>query len=184
MATKQRASSPSFTQFRFQTQRLLLGKPPDRRASADGCIVMLYFAGARGRNQFGQSFTAEPGKRKVNNIGIAEKVIKERLYRSQRIRPAQLKQNYSHTARCARHPPDSPERANLLPSATRVNGGSKKMADMWQAQCHVRAESHLRPHINQEIAISPYGNRQLSVFRNHDLLPLARHASTRTRSTL
>src|SRR5579862_6053788 len=95
---------PLAPQLSLQRECLLLREPPDRRASANGCIVMLYFSGTRGRDKFGQSFTAETGKRKVNNIGIAEKVIKERLYRSQRIGPAQLKKNYSHTARCVRHP--------------------------------------------------------------------------------
>jgi hypothetical protein len=91
-------------QFYFQRTGLPFRMPPDGRASADGGVVMLHFARACGRNEFGQRFAPDAGEREVNDIGIAEKVIKERLYRSQRIRTAQLKKNYSHTARCVRHP--------------------------------------------------------------------------------
>src|ERR1700691_1018650 len=90
--------------FSLERPRLPLSEAADRRASANGCVMMLHFARACGRNKFGQRFSPDAGERKVNNIGIAEKVIKERLYRSQRIRTAQLKQNYPHTARCLRHP--------------------------------------------------------------------------------
>jgi hypothetical protein len=52
---------------------------------------MLDFARTRSRNQFREGFAPEAGKREVDNIGIAEKIKKEGLYRSQRIRPAKLK---------------------------------------------------------------------------------------------
>ena len=85
--------------------------------------MMLHLAGASGGNQLGQRFASETRKREVNNIGVAKEIKKKWFYRSQRIGPAELKQNYSHTPCCARHSPDSPERANLLSSAARVNGG-------------------------------------------------------------
>jgi hypothetical protein len=85
--------------------------------------MVLHFSRTSGRNKFGQSFASEARKREVNDVGIAEKIKKERFYRSQRIGPAKLKQYYSHTALSVRHPPLSPERANLLSSAMRVNGG-------------------------------------------------------------
>ena len=43
MATKQWASMPRFAA--FQRARLLLGKPPDGRAAADGRVVMLQLSG-------------------------------------------------------------------------------------------------------------------------------------------
>jgi len=91
-------------QLLLQGSGLLFGKAPDGRAPTNGRVVMLDFTRPRCRDQFGQRFAPDAGKRKVNNIGVAEEVIKERFYRSQRVRPAQLKQNYPHTARCLRHP--------------------------------------------------------------------------------
>src|ERR1700728_3966568 len=110
-------------QLRFQRLRLPLRESPDRRASANRRVVMLHLAGPRRRNQFCKRFAPDARKREVNNIGVAKEIKKKWLYRSQRIGPAELKQNYSHTPCCARHSPDSPGRANLLSSAARVNGG-------------------------------------------------------------
>jgi hypothetical protein len=50
--------------------------------------MMPHLPGARGRNHFRQSFAPDAGKGKVNDIGVTEEVIKERFYRSQRVRPA------------------------------------------------------------------------------------------------
>jgi hypothetical protein len=102
-------------QFRLQRLSLPFGEAPDGRASANGRVMVLYFTGARGLNQFGQRFTADAGEGKVNDIGVAEEVIKERLDRSQRVRTAQLKQNYPHTARCLRHPLRFPRTAEFTP---------------------------------------------------------------------
>jgi hypothetical protein len=88
--------------------------------------MMLDLARSRGRDQFGQRFAPDPGKGKVDNIGIAEEVVKEWFNGFQRVGPAQLKENYPHTARCLRHSPETPERANLLPSVARVNGAMQK----------------------------------------------------------
>src|ERR1700688_3725578 len=99
----------------LQRPRLLIGETPDGRTSANGCVMMLHFTGASGRNQFSERFTAETGEGKVNDIGGGEEAIKKGLYRSQRIRPAQLKQNYPHTARCLRHPFRFPRTGEFTP---------------------------------------------------------------------
>ena len=77
--------------------------------------MMLHFTGACGRNQFGERLAPDAGKGKVNDIGVAEEVIKERFYRSQRVGPAELKQNYPHTARCLRHPFRFPRTREFTP---------------------------------------------------------------------
>src|SRR5580704_17224599 len=92
------------TEFGLESQRLALSEVAYRRAAADSSVMMLYCSSARSRNELGESLAADSSKREVDNVGIAEKVIKKRLDRSQRIRPAQLKQNYHHTTRCLQHP--------------------------------------------------------------------------------
>src|ERR1035438_187834 len=72
-------------QLGLESPCLLLGEAANGRPSADGGVVVLNFTGARGRNQFGQSFATEACKREVDDVGIAEKVKKKRFYRSQRI---------------------------------------------------------------------------------------------------
>src|SRR5580692_4110597 len=99
----------------FEGARLALGKAADGRASADSGVVVLHFTGASSRNEFSQRFAADAGKGEVNNIGVAEKVIKERLDRSQGIRTAQLKQNHPHTPCCARHPLRFPRTGEFTP---------------------------------------------------------------------
>jgi len=59
--------------------------------------VVPHLARSRRRDQFGQGFTPDAGKGKINNIGIAEEVIKKRFDLFQPIWSAQLKQNYTHT---------------------------------------------------------------------------------------
>src|SRR6202047_2624141 len=90
-------------QLRFERPCLSFGEPPNGRGAADGRVMMLNFARPGSGNQLCKGFAPDAGKGKINNVRITEEVIKERLYRSQRIWPAQLKQNYPHTARCLRH---------------------------------------------------------------------------------
>ena len=80
----------------LQGASLLLGKAPNGRSATDHRIMMLYFARPGTRNQFGKRFTAEAGEREIDDIGIAEKVIKKRLNRLQRVRSAKLEENYTH----------------------------------------------------------------------------------------
>src|ERR1700678_1862171 len=102
-------------QLRLQRLRLPLREAAYGRSSSNGRVVVLHLAGAGGGNQFGQSLSPEAGKREVNNVGIAEKVIKERLYRSQRVGTAELKKNNSHTPCCARHPLRFPRTGESTP---------------------------------------------------------------------
>ncbi len=79
----------------LQRIRLLLGKAPYGGRSADGRVVVLNFLGPGGGDQFGQWFTANAGKREVDDIGVAEKIKKKRLNRLRRVGAAELKENYS-----------------------------------------------------------------------------------------
>src|SRR2546430_14671983 len=88
-----------------------------REPPADGRIVVLHFPSACCRDQFGQRCSPDAGKRKVNNVGIAEEVVKEWFDGFQRVGSTQLKENYPYTPCCARHSPDSPEPRNVLRSA-------------------------------------------------------------------
>src|SRR5208282_4720445 len=131
-------------QLRFQSLRLPLGETPDGRSSADSRVVMLHFTGARGRNQFGQWFATQAGKREIDDVGITEKIKKERLYRSQRIRPAELKQNNPHTPCCARHPPDSPDGGQCTPICDESQWRNCKMK---AKMCGAGESIPPRPHI-------------------------------------
>ena len=64
-------------------------------SSADGRVVVLNFLGAGRRDQSGQGLAAKPGKREIDNIGVAKKIKKKRLDRLRRVRAAELKENYS-----------------------------------------------------------------------------------------
>jgi hypothetical protein len=55
---------------------------------------MLNFLGAGGGDQFGQRTAADAGERKVDDIGIAEKVEKKRLNGIQRVGSSELEQDY------------------------------------------------------------------------------------------
>src|SRR5208282_801206 len=79
----------------LQSQRLLLGKPPDRRASPDRRVMVLYLPRACARNQFGQRFAPDAGEREVNNIGVAKQIKKKWLDGLQRVRPAKLEENHT-----------------------------------------------------------------------------------------
>src|SRR5579863_4697647 len=65
--------------------------------------MMLHLSGAGGGNELSQGLAANAGERKVDDVGVAKEVIKERFDRSQCVRTTQLKQNYPHTAVCLRH---------------------------------------------------------------------------------
>ena len=84
---------------------LLLGKAPDGRRATDGRIVMLNFFGPGGRNQLGQGLASKPGKRKINDVGIAKKIKKEGFDRLRRVGTAKLKENYSYPPCWVSHPP-------------------------------------------------------------------------------
>ncbi len=88
---------PLMAQFALQSAGLPLRMSPDGRASADGGVVMLHLAGARGRDQLGQGFPPDAGKREVNDVGVAEEVIQKRFDRFQRVGSTELKENYPHT---------------------------------------------------------------------------------------
>src|SRR5579859_8087923 len=91
---------------------------------------MLDFARARGRNYFGESFTPDAGEGKVDNVGVAEEVVKKRFDRFQRVGSTELKENYPHTPCCARHFPRIPRtQAMYSESSVRVNGGIAFVSD-------------------------------------------------------
>src|SRR5579863_6464338 len=104
------------SEFAFACARLPFGIRPDRRPYANGCVVVLDHPRASPCNQLCKRLGAKAGKREVNDIGIAEEVIKKRLDRFQRVGSAELKENYPYTPCCARHSPESPERTHSTPN--------------------------------------------------------------------
>ena len=76
---------------------LQFGEPADGRSSPNGRVVVLHLARSRRRNQFCQGPTPDTSKGEVNNVGIAEKVIKKGFDFFQPAWSAQLKQNDTHT---------------------------------------------------------------------------------------
>src|SRR5579859_76463 len=76
--------------------------------------MVLHFAGAGRRNQLGKRLPANAGERKVNNVGVAEQVVKKRFDRFQRVGSAELKENYPHTRWLTRHFPQNPQNAGRL----------------------------------------------------------------------
>jgi hypothetical protein len=59
-------------------------------------IVFLDSPGTPRRNKSSHRLAGQPSKWKVNDIRIAEEVIKERLDRLEGIRPAQLEEDYPY----------------------------------------------------------------------------------------
>jgi hypothetical protein len=57
-------------------------------------MVLNFFRPSRG-DQFSQWLTANAGKREVDNVGVAEKIKKKRLYSLRRVGAAELKENYT-----------------------------------------------------------------------------------------
>src|ERR1041385_7136264 len=76
--------------------------------------MMLNLTGASGGNELGQRFAADASQGEVNNVGVAEEVVKERFDRFQRVGSTELKENYPHTPSCARHFPQNPQNAGRL----------------------------------------------------------------------
>ena len=96
-----RVARPQSSGHRFPGSKLCLEGPGlpsvnrrDGRSSANGRVVVLHLARSRRRNQFGQGSAPDASKGEVDNIGIAEKVIKKRFDVFQPVRSAQLKENY------------------------------------------------------------------------------------------
>src|SRR5260370_6449633 len=105
-----------------QSAGLLLGKTADRRSSTDRRIVVLHLFGASGGDQFGQRFSSDAGKGKINKVGIAKKIKKEGVNRSRRIRAAELEQNYTYSPCWVSHPPGVLEEGGCYSkSVRRVN---------------------------------------------------------------
>src|SRR5579862_1257452 len=114
--------NPLIAQLTLQRTCLALRMTADRRASTDGRIVMLYFSSTGRRNKLCQRLTTDASERKVNNVGVAEEVVKKRFDRFQRVGSTELKENYPHTPCCARHFPRIPRtQAMYSESSVRVN---------------------------------------------------------------
>ena len=102
-------------QFGFQSKRLPLCVAADRRASANGRVMMLHLARPRSGDEFGQGLTTDASEREVDNVGVAKEVVKKGFDRFQRVGSTELKENYPHTPCCARHFPQNPQNAgNVL----------------------------------------------------------------------
>src|SRR3984885_10648321 len=104
------------SQFSLKGARLALRVRQNRGSSPNGRVVMLHFACASGRDQFGQRFSPEAGEGKVNNIGVAKEVVQKRFDCFQLVGSTELKENYPHTPCCARHSPEIPRTRQCTPN--------------------------------------------------------------------
>ena len=82
---------PLASELAFERSGLTLCIGPDWRSAPDDSIVMLHLARTGSRNQFGEGFPPDSGKREVDNVGIAEEVIKKRFDRFQLVGSPELK---------------------------------------------------------------------------------------------
>ena len=77
--------------------------------------MMLHLASASRGNQLGEWFASDACEGEVNNVGVAEKMVKKWFYRFQRVGSTELKENYPHTPCCARHFPTIPRTDGNVP---------------------------------------------------------------------
>jgi hypothetical protein len=103
---------PGMLQPGLQGIRLLLSEPPDRRSSANYGIVMFDFFGPSRRDQLRERLPPDPREREVNNVGIAEKVIKKWLDGGQGVGTAKLEKYYPYAPSFFGHPPKVPNNAD------------------------------------------------------------------------
>src|SRR6266700_4440585 len=75
--------------------------------------VMLNFFGAGRGNQLRQRLSSDAGEGKINDIGVTEEIKKERFNRLQRIGPAELEENYTHSPYWLHHPLGSLEKKDV-----------------------------------------------------------------------
>src|SRR5436853_7357260 len=75
--------------------------------------MMLNFFGAGRGNQLRQRLASDAGKRKINNVWVTEEIKKERFDRFQRIGPAELEENYTHSPYWLHHPLGSLEKKDV-----------------------------------------------------------------------
>src|SRR5581483_8784057 len=84
-------------QLGFQRRRLLLGVPANGRSAADHFVMMRNFLRSRGRDQAREGPPPEAREGEINDVGIAEEVIEERLNRLERLRSAELEEHDSES---------------------------------------------------------------------------------------
>src|SRR5438094_3456845 len=75
--------------------------------------MMLNFFVAGGGNQLIQRISCEADEGKINDIGVTEEIKKERFDRFQRIGPAELEENYTHSPYWLHHPLGSLEKKDV-----------------------------------------------------------------------
>ena len=90
MATKQRALTPERCSRDFEGPGLAFGIAADGRASADHRIMVPHFVGTGAGDQFGEGLAADASKREINDIRVAEEIVKKRLDGFQCVGSAEL----------------------------------------------------------------------------------------------
>jgi hypothetical protein len=83
-------------QLAFEPAGLKFRQFAEGRPAANLGIVFLDSPGTPRRNKSSQRLAGQPSKREVDDIGIAEEVIEERLDRLKGVRPAQLEEDYPY----------------------------------------------------------------------------------------
>src|SRR5581483_2230998 len=94
----------------LQRPRLLFGESAEGRSAANHLVVVADLLRAGSGDEPGQSAPPQARKRKINNVGITKEVVKERLDRFQRFRPAKLEENNSYPTLDPCHPGDPKRR--------------------------------------------------------------------------
>src|SRR5579859_2033611 len=77
----------------FESARLKFGEPTDRRLAADGVVMFANDSGAAMGDPPSERTARQPSAKKIDDVGIAEKIVEERFDGLRRIGAAELKEN-------------------------------------------------------------------------------------------
>jgi len=99
---------------------------------------MLHFASTCGGDQFRQRFSTNAGEREVDNVRVAEEIVKEWFNRLQRVGSTELKENYPYTPCCARHSPEPQNGRHFTPNRVRESmGRGAKKSRVYLRRCEI-----------------------------------------------
>ena len=88
----------------FESARLKFGEPADGRLAADGVVMFANDSGAAMGDPPREGAAGQPAAEEVDDVGVAEKIVEERLDGLGRIGAAELEENdaeagFSHGVR-------------------------------------------------------------------------------------
>ena len=85
-----------FPKLALERRGLPLGEFAQGRFPSNASVVLADFVGPARRDQPRQGRASDARHRKINDVGVGEKIVKERLDGLERVGPAQLKQHHAH----------------------------------------------------------------------------------------